>query len=93
MFGFSLKVEGLILAAGHSSRFNFGDNRFKKYFLQLNNSNILGYIIAGMVKAGIRKVKIVTSNIINTLKYKKRILKFLSRIASHNVELEIINYL
>ncbi len=44
-------MEGLILAAGCSSRFNSMDNSFKKYLLKLNNSNILSYIIAGMIKA------------------------------------------
>ncbi len=72
------KLEGLILAAGNSSRFNFMDSRLKKYFLKLNNSNILGYIIAGMMESGIRKIKIVTSKIFNKLKYKKRVLKSIS---------------
>ena len=86
------KVEGLILAAGYSSRFNFEDDKFKKYFLKLNNSNILGYIITGMAKAGIRKIKIVTSQIFNKRKYKERILKSVvtSCIDLHNIELDII---
>jgi choline kinase len=85
-------LEGLILAAGYSSRFNFEDNKNKKYFLKLNNSNILGYIITGMVKAGIRKIKIVASKILNKQKYKKRILKSVvpSHIDVHNIELNII---
>jgi len=86
------KLEGLILAAGFSSRFNFKDRRFNKYFLKLNNSNILGYIIAGMNKAGIKKIKIVTSKIFNKSKYKKRILKSVARswIDLKNLELDII---
>ncbi|MFX1385626.1 MAG: NTP transferase domain-containing protein [Promethearchaeota archaeon] len=86
------KLEGLILAAGYSSLFNFMDSRFKKYFLKLNNSNILGYIIAGMIKTGIKKIKIVTSKIFNKLKYKKRILKSVSRpwVDLENLELNII---
>lgn len=85
-------IEGLILAAGYSSRFNFEDDNFKKYFLKLNNSNILGYIIAGMIKAGIRKIKIVGSKIFNKLSYKKMILKSVvpSLINIHNIELDII---
>jgi choline kinase len=45
-----------------------------------------------MVKAGIRKVKIVVSEIFNKFKYKRRILKSvaLSRKDSYNVELDII---
>ena len=86
------KIEGLILAAGNSSRFNFEDDKFKKYFLKLNNSNILGYIIAGMVKAGITKIKIVASKIFNKRKYKERILKSVvpSSIDLNNIELDII---
>jgi len=86
------KLEGLILAAGYSSRFEFKDNRFKKYFLKLNDSNILGYIIAGMNKTGIKKIKIVTSEIFNKLKYKKRIFKSVARsgIDLKNLELSFI---
>ena len=86
------KLEGLILAAGYSSRFNFMDSKFKKYFLKLNKSNILGYIIAGMIEAGIRKIKIVVSNIFNKLKCKKRILKSIARswLDLKNFELDII---
>jgi 1L-myo-inositol 1-phosphate cytidylyltransferase/CDP-L-myo-inositol myo-inositolphosphotransferase len=45
-----------------------------------------------MIKAGIRKIKIVTSKIFNKLKYKKRILKSVipSLINTQNIELEII---
>jgi len=86
------EFEGLILAAGKSSRFKFMDSRFKKYFLKLCNSNILGYIVAGMIETGITKIKIVTSRIINNLKYKKRVLKSITRswIDLGNLELEII---
>lgn len=38
------KIESLILAACCSSRFNLMNDTFKKYFLKLNNPNILGYI-------------------------------------------------
>jgi len=86
------KLEGLILAAGDSSRFNFIDSRSKKYFLELNNSNILGYIIAGMINAGIIKIKIVTSKIFNKLRYRRRILKTITRLSNglKNFELDII---
>ncbi|MFX1420046.1 MAG: NTP transferase domain-containing protein [Promethearchaeota archaeon] len=86
------KLEGLILAAGISSRFNFMDSRFKKYFLKLNNSNILGFIIAGMIKTRIKKIKIVTSKTFNKLKFKKRILKSVSRslVDLNNLDLDII---
>ncbi|UCD00920.1 MAG: NTP transferase domain-containing protein [Promethearchaeota archaeon] len=86
------KLEGLILAAGYSSRFNFMDSRFKKYFLKLNNSNILGYVIAGMIKTGIKKIKIVTSKIFNKLNYRKSILKSITQpwIDLKNLELDII---
>lgn len=83
------KFEGLILAAGHSSRFKFIDKRFKKHFLKLHNSNILGYIIAGMIETGITKIKIVTSKIFtNLLKYKKRILKSIPRLKIDLAKLE-----
>jgi len=86
------KFEGLILAAGSSSRFKFMDSRFKKCFLKLHNSNILGYIMAGMIETGITKIKIVTSRISNNLKYKKRVLKSIARSWNDlgNLELEII---
>jgi len=86
------KLEGLILAAGDSSRFKFIDSRFKKYFLKLNNSNILGYIVAGMTKTGIKKITVVTSGIFNKLKYKNRILKSVAQSPNDlkNLELDII---
>ncbi|MFW9866858.1 MAG: NTP transferase domain-containing protein [Candidatus Thorarchaeota archaeon] len=86
------KLEGLILAAGSSSRFNFNNSRFKKYFLAFNNSNILGYIITGMIKTGITKIKLVTSRIINKLKYRRRIIRTVTRfpIDLENLELDII---
>ncbi len=45
-----------------------------------------------MIKAGIRKIKIVASEIFNKVKYKKRILKSVvpSLINIHNIELDII---
>lgn len=84
--------EGLILAAGNSSRFKFADRTSKKYFLKFRNSNILGYIITGMIKTGIRKIKIVTSNIVNNTKYKKKVLKSINRrwIELSNLEIDII---
>jgi choline kinase len=86
------KLEGLILAAGYSSRFNFRDRRFCKYFLKLNNSSILGYIIAGMIKAGIKKITIVTSKILPERQNRKGILKSIAMplIDSKNIELIII---
>ena len=68
------EVEGLILAAGSSTRFKLFGSNFKKYLLKLNNSNILGYIITGMVKAGIRKINIIASKISNKSKYRRKIL-------------------
>ena len=86
------QLEGLILAAGNSSRFKFIDGRFKKYFLKLGNSNILGYIISGMIETGITKIKIVTSRLINNIKYRKMVLKSIARswIDLGNLDLEII---
>jgi len=87
------KLEALILAAGYSSRFNFKDRRFNKYLLKLNNSNILGYIIAGMIKTGIEKITIVTSKILpEGQKYRKKILKSIAHscIDYKNIELIII---
>jgi CDP-L-myo-inositol myo-inositolphosphotransferase len=87
------KLEALILAAGYSSRFNFKDRRFNKYLLKLNNSNILGYIIAGMIKTGIEKITIVTSKILpERQKYRKKILKSIANscIDYKNFELIII---
>lgn len=86
------KAEGLILAAGYSTRFKLFGSNFKKYLLKLNNSNILGYIITGMVKAGIRKINIIASNISNKSKYKQIILNSVlkSKIDLKNVNLNII---
>lgn len=60
--------------------------------MRLNNSNILGYIIAGMIEAGIRKIKIVASKISNKLRYKKRILKSIvpPLINLRNIKLDVI---
>ena len=86
------QFEGLILAAGNSSRFKFMDGRVKKYFLKLCNSNILGYIVSGMIETGMSKIKIVTSRIINNNRYRKLVLKSIARslIDFGNLELEII---
>ena len=55
-------LESIILAAGHSSRFNFKDKAFRKYFLPMKNSFIINYVIGGMVKAGVQKINIVVDN-------------------------------
>jgi len=52
-------IEGVILAAGYSSRFNFDDCSFKKFFLPLKKTIILNYVIAGMYSAGIRRINII----------------------------------
>ena len=74
------KIEGLILAAGCSNRFNLMDNTFKKYFLKVNNSNILSYIIGGMIKTGIRKITIIASKISNKSKYKQILLNSIEKL-------------
>lgn len=86
------RFEGLILAAGNSSRFKSFDGKFKKSFLGLRNSNILGFILAGMIETGITNIKIVTSKIYSKSKYKKRVLKSVthSRIDVANLEIDII---
>ncbi len=86
------EVEGLILAAGYSTRFKLFGSDFKKYLLKLNNSNILGYIITGMIKAGIQKINIIASKISNNSKYKQIILNSVlkSGIDSKNFDLNII---
>ncbi len=86
------KIEGLILAAGCSSRFNSLDNAFKKYFLKVNNSNILSYIIGGMIKTGISKINIIASKISNKSKYKQILLNSLGKLGidSKNLILNII---
>ena len=53
------KIEGVILAAGYSSRFNFEDCSFKKFFLPLKKTIILNYVIAGMYYAGVRRINII----------------------------------
>ena len=52
-------MESVILAAGFSSRFNFSDFSFKKFFLPFKKTFILNYVIAGIFVAGIRKINIV----------------------------------
>ena len=85
-------MEGLILAAGYSSRFNSMKYSFKKYLLKLNKSNILSYIIAGMIKTGIKKINIVVSKISNKLIHKQVILKSLKkiRVDLKNLKLNLI---
>jgi len=85
-------MEGLILAAGCSSRFNSMDNAFKKYLLKVNNSNILSYIITGMIKTGIRKINIVASKILNKSKYKQFLLNSIGKLGIDfkNFKLNII---
>jgi len=86
------KIEGLILAAGFSNRFNSMDNAFKKYLLKVNNSNILSYIIGGMIKTGIRKINIIASKISNKTKYKKILLNSIGKLGIDfkNFKLNII---
>ena len=85
-------MEGLILAAGCSSRFNSMDNAFKKYFLKVNNSNILSYIITGMIKTGISKITIIASKISNKSKYKQFLLNSIGKLGIDfkNLKLNII---
>ncbi|MFW9894303.1 MAG: NTP transferase domain-containing protein [Candidatus Thorarchaeota archaeon] len=83
------EFEALILAAGSSSRFRSVDGKFKKCFLKLRNSNILGYIIVGMIKSGITRIKIVTSKIISNLKYKKKVLKSIGHPWRDTVDLKL----
>jgi len=52
-------IEGVILAAGYSSRFNFDDYSFKKFMLPLKKTIILNYVIAGMYSAGLRRINII----------------------------------
>lgn len=56
------KLESIILAAGYSSRFNFDDDSYKKFLLPFERSNILNYVIAGMIVAGIRKINLVVDD-------------------------------
>jgi len=86
------KIEGLILAAGFSNRFNSMDNAFKKYLLKVNNSNILSYIIGGMIKTGIRKINIIASKISNKSKYKQILLNSIGKLGIDfkNFKLNII---
>lgn len=55
------EIEGLILAAGRSSRFHQLELSFSKCLLPLKDSNILNYIISGMVKARIYQINIVAN--------------------------------
>jgi len=54
-----INLEGIILAAGFSSRFNFEDGSFQKFLLPLKKSIILNYVIAAIFSAGIRKINII----------------------------------
>lgn len=54
--------ESIILAAGYSSRFNFENDSYQKFFLPFERGNILNYVIVGMIKAGIEKINIVLDN-------------------------------
>ncbi|TET01929.1 MAG: hypothetical protein E3J90_02975 [Promethearchaeota archaeon] len=85
-------MDGLILAAGCSSRFNSMDNAFKKYLLKVNNSNILSYIITGMIKTGISKITIIASKISNKSKYKQFLLNSIGKLGIDfkNFKLNII---
>ncbi|MFX0137956.1 MAG: NTP transferase domain-containing protein [Candidatus Hodarchaeota archaeon] len=91
MIGFNKRssIEGLVLAAGKSSRFNFKNNVFKKYFLKLNNSNLLCYILVGMIRAGIKKITIVSSKILMRKKFKKILFNNLQHLIPDYKELQI----
>ncbi len=58
-------MEGIILAAGFSSRFNFDDHSFKKFLLPLKKTIILNYVITAMYHAGIRTINIIVDEMVD----------------------------
>ena len=88
-----IHVEGLILAAGISRRFNFKNKHYKKYFLRLNKASLLAYIISAMHEAGIKSIHVVASRILNKKRFKKRLFKQVKMLLPNVSELtiEIIN--
>ena len=55
-------MESIILAAGFSSRFNFEEESYQKYMLPFERSNILNYVIVGMIEARIQKINIIVDD-------------------------------
>lgn len=86
------EIEGLILAAGISSRFKSIDNSFNKFLLPIKDSNILTYIITGMMKSKVRKVKIIINKFSKINQYEKFFLNFIKRIGikKNNLKLKLI---
>ncbi|MHA1689474.1 MAG: NTP transferase domain-containing protein [Promethearchaeota archaeon] len=84
-----MHIEGLILAAGKSTRFNFKNKHYKKYFLPLNNVSLLTYIISAMHDAGINRIHVVASRILNKKRFKKRLFKQVKKLLPNISELTI----
>lgn len=74
------KLESIILAAGYSSRFNFDDDSYKKFLLPFERSNILNYIIAGMIVAGVHKINIVVDDNVSQTQISDSCNNFINKI-------------
>ncbi|MFX0186736.1 MAG: NTP transferase domain-containing protein [Candidatus Hodarchaeota archaeon] len=87
-----MNVESIILAAGCASRFDFRDSSYKKYLLPFARSNILNYIIVGMIKAGIKKINLIVDMDADTTEIKKSCFSFLKNISfkTTNISLNFI---
>ena len=84
------KLESIILAAGYSSRFNFDDDSYKKYLLPFERSNILNYVIAGMIVAGIHKINIVVDDNVRQTQISDSCTKFIDKIG---IEQPVLNFI
>ncbi|MHA1147610.1 MAG: NTP transferase domain-containing protein [Promethearchaeota archaeon] len=73
-------MESVILAAGYSSRFKFEDDSYKKYMLPFEKSNILNYVILGMIHANIERINIIVDNNIDQQEISKSCFNFFDNL-------------
>ncbi len=85
-------MESIILAAGYSSRFNFENNSYQKFFLPFERSNILNYVIVGMLKAGIEKINIVIDDKTDITQITESCNDFLEKIG-FNLKILSLNFI
>ena len=84
-----MKIESIILAAGFASRFKFKDRSIKKYLLTFERSNILNYIIVGMIKAGIKKINLIVDLNTNRSEIQESCFNFMKNISLDSTDLKL----
>ena len=83
-------MESIILAAGYSSRFNFEEESYQKYLLPFEKSNILNYVIVGMIEARIQKINIIVDDKVSQKQITDSCKSFIEKL---KIEPPILNFI